>query len=53
MTDEERKQLLDVHGKPIEPPKDKPSPIERMGWTGKSKDVVIKGSTSPTVDKEE
>jgi len=48
----EQPKLLDAEGKEIEP-KEKPSPIERMGWSGKSKDVVIKGNTAPTIDRQE
>lgn len=47
-------RLLDANGQPIEKTEEeteeKPSPIQRMGWTGKSKYISIRGNVSPTVN---
>ena len=45
MEEREAKNVLDADGEPIE----SPSLINRMGWTGKSADVRIKGGVGPAV----
>ena len=45
MEERETRSVLDSSGEAVQTS----SPIERMGWTGKSADVRIKGGVSPAV----
>ena len=47
MSDNDFKQILDSDGKPVDA---EPSPIKRMGWTGKSADVRLTGDMKIKAD---